>query len=219
MCNIDRCKPYIENIGALSCREQAGVNLINRYFNLNAAHVIDPTLLMALEEWNHTIGTESRLVEGKYNLAYCFLGTKKGREKIFRQIENQKECKLVFLSGADGDYKKYMYQGSVGPFEFVHMYRDAEFVLTDTFHGMLFAIIFKKPFVVLAKEPFGVSADRLKYTLASLGLEDRYIQYNAVIDKKYLSLDYAPIIERLSKMREASMMYLKQALEKATDKD
>ena len=112
-----------------------------------------------------------------------------------------------------------MYQGSVGPFEFVHMYRDAEFVLTDTFHGMLFAIIFKKPFVVLAKEPFGVSADRLKYTLASLGLEDRYIQYNAVIDKKYLSLDYAPIIERLSKMREASMMYLKQALEKATDKD
>ena len=217
--NIERCRPYINGIGSLSCREQAGVDLIKRNFNLDATHVVDPTLLIDSEKWSTAIGTEKRLVEKKYNLAYCFLGTKNGREKIFKQIKTQNNRELIFLSGADGDYKKYMYQGSTGPFEFVQMYRDAEFVLTDTFHGMLFAIIFRKPFVVLAKEPFGVSADRLKYTLASLGLEDRYIQYDAVIDDKFLTLDYVPVMEKLNKMQETSIIYLKEALRKATNND
>lgn len=217
--NVERCKVYIDGIGSLSCREQAGVALIKHHFNLDATHVIDPTLLMTSEEWNKAIGTDQRLVEKKYNLTYCFLGTKNGREKIFKQIKAQNDRDLVFLSGADGDYKKYMYQGSAGPFEFVQMYRDAEFVITDTFHGMLFAIIFQKPFVVLAKEPFGVSADRLKCTLVSLGLEDRYIQYDAVIDKKYLTLDYAPIMEKLDKMQVVSMGFLREALAKASNND
>ena len=217
--NIERCKPYIKGIGYLSCREQAGVDLIKRNFNLDATHVIDPTLLMASEEWNKAIGTDKRLIEKKYNLVYCFLGTKNGREKIFKQLKAQKDEELVFLSGADGDYKKYMYQGNTGPFEFAQMYRDAEFVVTDTFHGMLFAIIFRKPFVVLAKEPFGVSADRLKFTLESLGLEDRYIQYNTVIDKRYLTLDYVPVMEKLRKMQDISINYLKESLAKATSND
>ena len=147
------------------------------------------------------------------------MGTKNGREKIFKQIKAQKDRDLVFLSGADGDYKKYMYPGSAGPFEFAQMYRDAEFVVTDTFHGMLFAIIFRKPFVVLAKEPFGVSADRLKFTLESLGLEDRYIQYDTVIDKRYLTLDYVPVMEKLRKMQDISINYLKESLAKATSND
>jgi len=217
--NIKRCKSYINGIGFLSCRELAGVGLIKRHFNLDATHVMDPTLLMSSEEWNRDIATDKRLVEKKYNLAYCFLGTQNGREKIFKQVKNQKGSELVFLSGADGAYKKYMYQGSAGPFEFVQMYRDAEFVLTDTFHGMLFAIIFQKPFVVLAKEPFGVSAHRLKFTLASLCLEDRYIDCDTIIDEKYLTLNYAPVIEKLTKLQSASVEYIKNALAKATNND
>ena len=217
--NVERCRPFINAIGFLSCREQAGVDLIKQHFNLDATHVVDPTLLIDSEEWNNAIGREKRLVEKKYNLAYCFLGTKNGREKIFKQIKGQRNRELVFLSGADGNYKSYMYQGSAGPFEFVQMYRDAEFVLTDTFHGMLFSIIFRKPFVVLAKEPFGVSAERLKYTLASLGLEDRYIQYDAVIDEKFLTLDYTSVEEKLNRMQNTSIKYLKESLRKATNND
>ena len=214
--NIRRCDSYIHDIGYLSCRELAGVELIKQKFGLEAAHVMDPTLLLSSDEWNRAIATKERLVKSKYNLVYCFLGTKNGREKIFKQIESQKDRELVFLSGADGKYKKNMYRGSAGPFEFVQMYRDAEFVVTDTFHGMLFAIIFHKPFVVLAKEPFGVSADRLKYTLSSLGLEDRYIQYDTIIDEKYLYLDYTPVIQKQKKMTNASLAYLELSLKNAT---
>lgn len=217
--NIERCRSYINGIGYLSCRELAGVELIKRHFDLDATHVMDPTLLISSEEWNKYITRDKRLVEKKYNLAYCFLGTQNGREKIFKQVKNQKDRELVFLSGADGAYKKYMYQGCAGPFEFVQMYRDTEFVITDTFHGMLFAIIFQKPFVVLAKEPFGVSAHRLKFTLASLGLEDRYIDYEAIIDEKYLTLDYAPVKEKLTKLQSSSVEYLKNVLAKATNND
>ena len=217
--NIKVCTSYINNIGHLSCRESAGVELIKRSFGLEATHVMDPTLLLSAEEWGNAISRKNRLVEKPYNLVYCFLGTKNGREDIFEQIKLQKDRELVFLSGADGNYKKYMYKNEAGPFEFVQMYRDAEFVITDTFHGMLFAIIFRKPFVVLAKEPFGISADRLKFTLSSLGLEDRYIQYETIIDEKYLNLDYTSVIPKLKALTISSLDYLKQSLAVATNNE
>ena len=73
--NIRRCDSYIHDIGYLSCRELAGVGLIKQKFGLEAAHVMDPTLLMSSDEWNRAIATKERLVKSKYNLVYCFLGT------------------------------------------------------------------------------------------------------------------------------------------------
>ena len=70
--NIKRCKPYIEGIGFLSCREQAGVKLIKRHFNLDATHVIDPTLLLTSEDWNKAIGKSQRLVEKNTTLPIVF---------------------------------------------------------------------------------------------------------------------------------------------------
>lgn len=216
--NVRVCRPYINGIGALSCREEAGVDLIKRVFGLEAEHVIDPTLLLTQDEWRKAIDNDDRMVNDRYCLVYCFLGTQRGREKIFQQIEKREGLKLVFLSGADGHYSKYKYKGSVGPMEFVRMYRDAEFVVTDTFHGLLFALIFNKPFVVLAKEPFGVSADRQKSTLSTLGLQDRYISYDKIIDQRLLSLDYSIVNNQIEEMRKTSLGYLRQSLQQATNK-
>lgn len=207
-------KPLIENIGFLSCREEAGVELINGLFDLKARHTIDPTCLLKSETWSEIISNNKRLVDQDYVLTYCFLGTVRyGRDKIFKQFKNEKKGKLVIITGAEKEYNKFRYDGYVGPLEFVHLYRDSKFVITDTFHGMLFAIIFQKPFVVLDKSPFGVTADRLISTLKTLGLEDRYIGYDTIIDERFMSLDYTKVNEILGKQRMESFDYLSKSIQ------
>lgn len=211
--------PLINNIGHLSCREQDGVRFIKDSFGLEATHAIDPTCLHTKEVWNKIIGNNERLCADDYVLTYSFLGTKKnGRNKIFSQFKEGKYGRLVILSGAEDEYKKYRYNGYASPIEFIRLYRDCRFVITDTFHGMLFAIIFEKPFIVLDKSSFGVTADRLVSTLKTLGLENRYVKANAVIDERYLTLDYTKPNEILSKQRIASIEYLRNSLKDVVGK-
>lgn len=205
--HINECQEYLNGIGCLSCREQAGVELLRNQFKLEATRVLDPTLLMSADDWNAIINNNDRLVQEKYNLAYCFLGTTHGREKVFSQVAHINDKKFVILTGFDGVFKKYKYKQGCGPLEFVRLYRDSEFVVTDTFHGMLFAIIFRKPFVVLAKEPFGVSADRLKSTLSLLGLDDRYVNYDVNIED-YLTIDYSKADAIINENKQTSLSFL-----------
>lgn len=208
--------PLIRNIGHLSCREAGGVNMIKSNFGLDALHTVDPTLLLSRDEWNEIINNDSPLIDGDYILTYSFLGTtKKGRKKIFNQFKEGEKGKLVILSGAEKQFKKFEYKEYAGPIEFVRLYRDCKFVITDTYHGLLFALIFRKPFVVLDKAPFGVTADRLISTLEYLGLENRYIGYDTKIDESFLSLDYSKVESILNKQKELSIDYLKTALENA----
>ena len=211
-----QCIPYINNIGYLSCREKGGVDLIKEKFNLEATHVVDPTLLLTAEEWNNTLNTDKKIIEGDYFLVYLFNGTTRhGRNKIIEQAEKITNDNVVVLSGAEGKFKKYQYDGA-GPSEFVRLYRDCKFVLTDTFHGMLFAIIFKKPFIVLDKSTFGISADRLVNTLHFLGISNRYVKTNVTLDDTLLKMNYENVDKILIEEREKSINYLKYSLDNAT---
>lgn len=214
---IKTMSPLISNIKSLSCRELAGADLIKSNFGLEALHTADPTLLLGQKDWNDMINDKSSLIKGDYILTYSFLGTaKKGRYKIFNQFKSGEKGQLVILSGAEKEFKKYSYTGYAGPIEFVRLYRDCKFVITDTYHGLLFALIFKKPFIVLDKSPFGVTADRLLSTLKYLGLEDRYVTYDTSIDDRLLNLDYSTISPLMDRQRQLSIEYLQRALSNAT---
>lgn len=212
----ENARQYLNDINYLSCRESKGVELLNSLFGLKAHLTVDPTFLLSKNEWQSIINDNSRLIEGKYILTYSFLGTMKhGRQIVFDQLI--KNSNLVILSGAEGKFRKYEYKEYAGPIEFLKLYRDSSFVVTDTFHGMLFAIIFEKPFVVLDKSPFGVSADRLISTLRTLGLEDRYITNDTIIDDKLLHLDYTEVNKKLQQLKESSFSYLYNSLHDAVE--
>lgn len=213
---IISCATLIRNIGNLSCREEAGVKMIKDNFNLDATHVIDPTLLIDSKQWDTVINNQESLVDGKYTLVYLFNGTiKHGRKNVIEQAERMVDSKLVILSGAEGKFKKYEYPEASGPLEFVQLYRNSSFVITDTFHGMLFAIIFNKPFVVLDKSPFGISADRLTSTLETLGISNRYVKNDIILDDSFIRMDYSDVNERLSILRKRSLEYLSNSLQNA----
>lgn len=181
---IELCRPMISRISHLSCREEAGVSFIKDKFGLTAEHVIDPTLLLSGEEWSHLFGDISRLIKDNYILTYVFRGScQNGRKQLFNQFNSIKGKKLIFINGQEGHFKNNIYKGYFSPIEYVTLFRDADFTVTDTFHGLMFSLIFKKPFVVLDKSSFGVSSDRQQSTLKTYGLEDRFVKPD-ITDRK-----------------------------------
>ena len=181
--------------------------------------MVDPTLLMNKEEWNEIVGEDSLLERDNYILTYLFNGTtRNGRDKIMEQATQLPGSELVILMGAEGKFQRYAYPEPTGPLEFIRLYRDAKFVITDTFHGMLFAIIFNKPFIVLDKSTFGISADRIVSTLKSLGIDNRYVKADIKLNDEILNMDYTDVNRILEKSQSKSISYLKSALYDVTGK-
>lgn len=214
---IEKCKPMISRIKHLSCREEAGVSFIKEQFGLTAEHVIDPTLLLTGNEWSNIFGDMPRLIKDEYILTYAFKGSlQNGRKQLFKHLNSLKEKQLVFISGQEGEFKNNIYKGYFSPVEYVNLFRDASFTVTDTFHGLMFSLIFNKPFIVLDKSKFSVSSDRQQSTLKTYGLGDRFVKPNIDINDELMQLDYTNIEKKINENREKSILYLKKALEEAT---
>ena len=214
---IEICRPMISRIPHLSCREEAGVAFIKEKFGLSAEHVIDPTLLLSGEDWTHLLGDIPRLVKNNYILTYVFRGSSQnGRKELFNQLNSLKDKQLIFINGQEGRFKKNNYKGYFSPVEYVSLFRDCDFTVTDTFHGLMFSLIFKKPFIVLDKSSFGVSSDRQQSTLKTYGLEDRFVMPDIKVDEELMQLDYTSVERKINENREKSIRYLKKSLEDAT---
>lgn len=103
-----------------------------------------------------------------------------------------------------------------GPIGFLSLYYNAEYIIADGFHGLLFSLIFEKPFSLIhrdKKEHWGLYEDRMMSTLKDLELESRYIYSDEQFDHSMLNLDYTEIQELIEKKRKLSEDYLKNSLE------
>ena len=107
---------------------------------------------------------------------------------------------------------RYVYPPSIE--NWIRYIAGAKFVITDSFHGLAFSLIYKKQFVVIS--PSNVKNSRLKDLLKSVGLEDRYfdesdpIIYHELQNKK---IDYDKVNSKLDILKKISWNYLKNALQ------
>ncbi len=162
----------LKNFEQISVRER---NLQNELQTLgyNSCLVVDPTFLLSREHWNALLPKE-RYQKDKYVLFYHLLGSDDA-QKLAERVAFELNCKLLTVTAG----VKFKPQNNVietaGPIEFLHMIRDAEFVVATSFHGTAFSIIFKKSFYALG---IGKNAGRVVSLLSKLGIEDRYIDGN-----------------------------------------
>ena len=99
-----------------------------------------------------------------------------------------------------------------GPTEFLGLVRGADLVVTDSYHGMLFSLIFERQFYSVHRQSKDYDqSTRQRSVLATLGIEDRYINGN--YDDIPEDVDYGRVNATLNSEREASLKYLKAALE------
>lgn len=176
---IERARTRLPAFSAVSVREPEGVEICRRAGREDVQHVADPTLLLSRENYMQLVRDAGRDVAfpRKTVLAY-FLNVKSRKQLPWRELldfarERDADLKVVPLQGAElAVPEKFVFAPS--PAEWLNAFDKAECILTNSFHGTVFAIIMRKPFLTVVQS--GKTAEencRFYSVLRKLGLESR----------------------------------------------
>lgn len=202
---------YINDIPYVSVREEVGRELIRELTGRDVPVVLDPTLLMTKEEWDTLKTSEKRT---SYVLCYFLDPTS---EEVIRRIEEiclQDNKKIINIGcQITPSGKVEIMDENAGPSDFLGLVENAGMIFTDSYHGMLFSIIYQRPFWSIARN-YGEfdQSSRQKTVLSMLKLENRYIDRNNLVNLSTEGIDYDAVNEVLQKKREYSLDYLNKAL-------
>lgn len=210
---------YLMGMNGISCREKEGVDFVKQLTECDATLVIDPTLLFSKEQWRKELSITTKRPKKPYILCYNFGGLPPKIESEIYHIA--KECNMdvryIPLSHKESNSElKQGHRGPYGPREFVELFLNASFCVTNTYHGFLFSLISENPFVVIHREKgnaWKANETRISNLMDILGISDRYIDLDTKVCETYLTLDYAKINERVKSMRADSLFYLKSVIE------
>lgn len=191
----------------ISCREKSGLQLLNSCGINNVIHVVDPTLLLNKQFWL-SLSQKSSIHKRQYGLTY-FLSKSIYKEKLVTPLfETDKRLDLTMET--DCAFKSIL---AAGPYEFLSLINNADFICTDSFHGVVFSILFEKEFYALPRHNEGninSQNSRIKDLLEDLGLTNRWIQHQANIVRT--PINYQEINARLSNLKEKSFNYIRTML-------
>lgn len=200
---------YLKDFSSLSAREQDGALLLQDMTGDTVPTVVDPVLLLDAEEWKE-IARPNEKIKTPYILCYAlngrhFLGEMAARIKKLTGLQVVLMTSKV-LTGIKSDITVY----NAGPQEFLWLLSNASYIVSDSFHGMVFSTIFEKNFYVQIATPQG--AERIKNYLQFLSLEARVVSEVEQIEEDSLSIDYADKIDVLASLKVKSKEYLLTAL-------
>lgn len=205
---IPNCASKLKLFKAVSVREYSAIKLLEKKFNFTKAQkTLDPTLLLKAPDYESLIRKSDR---NQPCFGCYILDSNEDKNQIIGDIKSQFGIKERLLSLG---YKKGHYPTMS---EWLSMYADSEFVVTDSFHGCVFSIIFHKPFVVIANEYRGL--DRFLSLLKDLNLTDRLVfsheEFESRKEQLLSPIDWEAVDTSLQRERDRSLAFLRNALEK-----
>lgn len=207
----------IKLFNAVSVREKSGVHLCRDYFKMDAVHVLDPTMLLSKDDYLKLIEEEDKPCSENILLTYVLDRTQEKNDIIQRVGEalHLTSCEngavKYFSNVVESNVSECIYP-SVS--RWVAGFRDAQFVVTDSFHGTVFSIIFNKPFVAILNSKRGSS--RFISLLSVLGLENRLISTtNDLLEEHLKPIDYTEVNKILNDWRYLSISFMERHLKEA----
>lgn len=160
-------KDYLNGFDQLSIREKSGANIIKMLTGKEAEVLIDPTMMLSCNEWKKLSQRPRWFNEEKYILNYT-LGEQYEKDKI-EDLGTKYGLKVINLMDQSD---KDIY--SINPSNFLYLIQNCELVITDSFHGTVFSVLFDKPVIVMERKDYFVAMNtRLDNLLDLLKLGSR----------------------------------------------
>jgi len=199
----------LKDFTAISTREFSGIKVCKDTFNYNnSIHVLDPTILIGKEFYlNEIISKYNSSSICKGGLVTYVLDEEKEKKEVINFVEKNINVKKInHLKGFNTSNIIYTVPEWLSSFVY------ADFIVTDSFHGMVFSIIFEKNFIVIGNQNRGL--DRFISLLTLLGLEDRLVfGVEDMKDKQIDDIDYKKINNILEENKKISIDFLINNLE------
>ena len=200
-----RCIELIKSFDAVSVRESSDVDLCREHLNAEATHVLDPTLLLDRKVYLN-LCLDIPPANKNFLFAYVLDITEKKIEAITRYAQ-MLNLNLVLKSAENNLNNNDTIES------WISCFRDASFVITDSYHGTLFSIIFNKDFITINNPNRGQS--RFKSILRLFSLNDRLKNVNNILDNHDI-IDWEGINHQLVKKRQESIRFLQDNLKHET---
>lgn len=206
---LELYKKGLTEMQSLSLREQAGAKLVEQISGRKAEVHVDPTLLLTPDKWK-AVSRQPTWYHGKDYILTYFLGNRP--TVLLENISKKTGLPVVNLLD-DNVYEHYV----TGVDEFIWAIEHAKLVYTDSFHGTVFSILFRTPFIVcnrLGDDTSEKMGSRLDTLLSYFGLQNRrYMKKNDNFLKISLQVpDWSKVESVLTRERQRSAVYFKRVL-------
>lgn len=196
-----KIKDLISNFDYVSVREDAGKKLCEEYLNTRADVVLDPTLLLSKDHYNTLADT----TDGQDSIVVYFLDPTQAKLNFVKQFCNRlhKQMHMIGYRDSHGKYQSIE--------SWLSAIRNADYVITDSFHGTVFSIIFNKPFYSIGNPKRGLS--RIKTICDNIGLQDRILNENNLpYNIAAVEIEWNKPVQELNELIKRSTSLLENSL-------
>ncbi len=190
-----KCKELAQRFNRISVREDSGIDLCSRELEFDSVLVPDPTFLLSRDDYKSIL--DKAELSGSGKIVTYILDSTCEKEKIIQDFQSQSGLPILSLLG--GQQKMFAVE------DWISAISSAGFVITDSFHGTVFSILFQRNFIVVSNSGRGI--DRISSLLKIMGLEDRLYRGPSAI-RSLSPIDYCKVSKRLEEYRQTGIDFL-----------
>ena len=206
---IEDTRRLLKNFSAISVREMQAETIVNK-LGYEAVHVLDPTMLLDKSVWEARFPIKKKMQP--YVLVYALNHEEKELIRLARIIADKYKLKVRLISfsyfgeKSPGLDECLTYQS---PDKFIKLMLGAEWIVTNSFHGVAFSINLNKQFIAVKRKLYN---SRLESILKTVGLSSRMVQNELPIELIEEKIDYTTCNVVLNDLRVKSTSFLKNAV-------
>ncbi|MBR6537665.1 MAG: polysaccharide pyruvyl transferase family protein [Lachnospiraceae bacterium] len=217
---IPKITRLLRKFDSVAVREYEAVDICRERFGVESTHVLDPVFLTDMKHWDVLASRAERKTEGKYLFVYMLDPTPEKAEEV-KKLAAKKNLALVSITDKQFNPEEkteilrrcgILEKASID--EFIYHIKNAEFVVTDSYHGSCFSLIFRRDFLVLVNRARGGARFD---TLADLfGIDYRFAESVTEISSKeslHVSMDYSKVGPHIEREIERCKEWLLHAIE------
>ena len=210
--NTKKLPKYLKEMNEISVREKESINLIKSISGRKASVVLDPTMLLTKEHYNDLIANDQNTrckFNSQYIMVYALTGLDPVMERKLKKYAEKNNLKLIYVMG------NYYHSDhlALSPLEFLEGIKNAELIISDSFHCGVFSIIFEKQFILFNRNDGQLMNERMTTLLSKFNLMNR--AYDGKNFEQYGKIDYDLVSKKLESERLKSLEYLNFILSKS----
>lgn len=210
-----RWSVYAKRFHAVSVREKDGIKLLNKLGRDDAVFVPDPTLLIDPSDYD-AIESQLNVYDSPYFFFYQIGPDNTELASKVKSTVSQVLQIPCFKSNLNLLFRKLLRNEFIGPSHWLSLLRQSRFVITNSFHGLTFSLIFHRPFIVMLRSQQASQLNsRFTSLLEVVGLQDRAVNS---FDQSYIKrlcreeIDWPKVNARIMEFREMGFRFINEAL-------
>lgn len=202
-------KAVNENFSEISMREKSAAPFVKQFFTGSVTDVLDPTLLLGREEWEKI----AKRPEQKNYILFIYTEYNAQMIQFLQKLSTELEKKVISVSMPWFKRKagRIDFQIGGGPSEFLGFFQNADYVVTNSFHAVVFSVLMEKQFLVFSHSRRNA---RLENLMEKTDLKQRMIECGRqpASEEMFREIDWEPVRRLIGKERKGSLEFINNVL-------